>query len=257
MPSVVPQWSAGGLVLLWLLAVVPMAGLSLVLAPILIAQHPEMNPGLIFWATIIAGMAWQFPLSIGVLLFEGQRWTWPDIRRSLWLVPPTLPLTGRASWSALWFVLPLGAVFVLASDLGLGWLDRGLAAQLPGWLTPAYGTITDLATPENTGNWAILWLALVSCLFNYVLGEALFVHGILLPRMEGAFGRWAWAANAVAFGGYHVHKAAVWPSVIVSCIAYSLPSQYLRSVWPALLIHGIEGVVLIGAVLFVVLGGMQ
>ena len=75
--------------------------------------------------------------------------------------------------------------------------------------------------------------------------------------MVGVFGRWAWVANAVAFGGYHVHKAAVWPTVIVSCVAYSLPAQYSRSIWPAILIHGIEGLVLIGAVLLVVLGGMR
>lgn len=257
MPSAVPKWSAGGLVLLWLLVVLPMAGLSLGLAPILIAQHPEVNPGLIFWATIIAGMAWQFVVSVGVLVSEGQRWTWPELKQSLWLVAPTQPLTGQVAWSVLWLVIPMGVAFVFATDVAFGWLDRSLAAYLPAWLTPAYGTITDLATPENTGNWAILWLALVSCLFNYVLGEALFFHGILLPRMEGVFGRWAWAANAIAFGGYHVHKAAVWPTVIISCVAYSLPSQSLRSIWPALLIHGIEGLVLIGAVLFVVLGGMQ
>lgn len=252
-----PKWSGGGLVLLWLLVVIPMAGLSLVLAPILIAQHPAMNPGLIFWATIIMGMAWQLVVSVGVLVSEGQRWTWPAVKQSLWLMPPTQPLTGRVSWQALWLVVPVGAVFVLATEVGLGWLDDGLAARLPGWLTPAHGTITDLATPENTGNWAILWLALLSCVFNYVLGEALFFHGILLPRMQGAFGRWAWAANAIAFGFYHVHKAAVWPTMIISCVAYSLPSHYLRSIWPAVLIHGIEGVILIGAVLFVVLGGMS
>ena len=253
----IPQWSAAGLVSLWLLVVVPMAGLSLVLAPILIARFPSIHPGLIFWATIIAGMAWQFFVSIGVLVAEGQRWTWPEVKQSLWLVAPTQPLTGRVTWSVLWLVVPMGAVFVLATELGLGWLDDSLAAHLPGWLTPTYGAITDLATPENTGNWAILWLALVSCLFNYVLGEALFFHGILLPRMEGVFGRWAWAANAIAFGGYHVHKAAVLPTMIVSCVAYSLPSQYLRSIWPAVLIHGIEGVILIAAVLFVVLGGVR
>jgi membrane protease YdiL (CAAX protease family) len=95
----------------------------------------------------------------------------------------------------------------------------------------------------------------VSSLFNYVFGEAFFFHGILLPRMEGVFGRWAWVANAVFFGAYHIHKAAVFPTVIISCLVYSLPSQWTRSVWPALLIHGLEGVVLIAAVLIVILGG--
>lgn len=253
----VPKWSAGGLVGLWLLVVLPMAGLSLWLAPILIARYPMLNPGLVFWGTIIVGMAWQFIVSVGVLILEGQRWTWPDLRQSLWLVPPQNPVSGRIIWRALWLVVPLGAAFVLFSEAAFDWLNTLVAARLPGWMTPSYGKITDLAMPENTGNWSILWIALVSSLFNYVLGEALFFHGILLPRMEGVFGRWAWLANAIAFGGYHVHKAAVWPTMVISCVAYSLPSQYLRSIWPALLIHGVEGVILIAAVLFVVLGGMQ
>ena len=39
----VPKWSAGGLVVLWLLVVLPMAGLSLGLAPILIARHDDFG----------------------------------------------------------------------------------------------------------------------------------------------------------------------------------------------------------------------
>ncbi|OJF89641.1 hypothetical protein AX760_24915 [Pararhizobium antarcticum] len=251
-----PNWSAAGLIGLWLVVVLPMAGLSLGLAPILIDRYPTLNPGLIFWATIIVGMAWQFVVSVAVLVYEGQRWTWPELRKSLWLVPPQDPISGRASWHALWVVLTLGAAFVLASEVFFDWLDALFAVYLPGWMRPQYGDITDLATPANAGNWWILWMALVSCLFNYVLGEALFFHGILLPRMEGAFGRWAWLANGIAFGSYHVHKAAVWPTMVITCLAYSLPSQYLRSIWPAVFLHGVEGVILIGAVLFVVLGGL-
>ena len=253
----IPLWSAAGLFGLWLLVVAPMAGLSLGLAPILIERHPELNPGLIFWATIILGMAWKTVVSVGVLVIEGQVWTWPEVRQRLWLVTPRHPVTGRSAWAAMWLVVPLGVLFALSSGIAFAWLDELLAGVLPSWLAPDYGEITSLATPENRGNWVLLWFALVSSLFNYVLGEAFFFHGILLPRMDRAFGRWAPVLNALAFGAYHVHKAVVWPTVTLSCLAYSVPSYYTRSIWPALLIHGLEGVVLIGAVLFVVLGGMQ
>jgi uncharacterized protein len=252
----VPQWSAGALVLLWLLVVVPMAGLSLGLAPVLIGLYPDQDPGLIFWAMIILGMAWQFIVSVAVLVGEGRCHSWADLRRSLWLTPPVEPMTGRTSWRALWVVVVLGVIFVLSGKVVLGRVDAAFAPLLPGWMTPDYGDITSLAVPQNTGNWTLVWMALISSLFNYGLGEALFFHGILLPRMETAFGRWAWLANAVAFGGYHLHRAPALPSLIIGCMAYSLPSQYLRSIWPALIIHGVEGAVLVAAVLFVVLGGL-
>ncbi|NIZ12509.1 CPBP family intramembrane glutamic endopeptidase [Phaeobacter sp. HF9A] len=250
-----PQWSAAGLLGLWLLVTLPMAGLSLGLAPYLIARLPDADPGLIFWKTIIAGMAWQTVVSIGVLAWEGQGWTLDALRRGLWLRAPSLHGTKRANWAILWRLVPVGVLCVLAVDSAFGWLDAVLAARLPEWLVPSYADITALATAANKGNWSLLWIALVSSVFNYGLGEALFFHGILLPRMVQTFGRRAWAVNAVAFGLYHAHKAAVWPTVILSCVAYSWPAQYTRSIWPALLIHGFEGLVLIAAVLLVVLGG--
>jgi uncharacterized protein len=240
---------------LWLLVTVPMALLSLGLAPVLIEQNPHLNPALLFWTTIIVGMAWQTVVSLGVLMAEGQRWNKRALKRRLWLRAPRDPVTGQSLANRLCLIVLVGIVFVFAADPAFGWLDRAVAQLLPDWMTPPYGDITLLATAQNTGNWGLLCIALVSSLFNYVLGEAFFFHGILLPRMEGVFGRWAWLANAVLFGGYHVHKAAMFPTMIISCMAYSLPAQFTRSLWPALLIHGLEGVVLIGAVLFVVLGG--
>ena len=233
-----------------------MAGLALGLAPLLIDRHPELNAGLIFWATIILGMAWQTVVSVGVLLSEGQRWTWPALSRRLWLGAPSHPVTGRRAWSVLWVAVPLAAVFSLSSEAALSGVTAFLEDLMPAWLSPDHGDIRLLATPENTGNWALVWLVLLSSLFNYLLGEAFFFQGILLPRMAVTFGRWGWVVNAVAFGGYHVHKAAMIPLLMISCLTFSLPSQYTRSIWPALVIHGLEGVIVIAAVLFVVLGGM-
>jgi hypothetical protein len=30
--------------------------------------------------------------------------------------------------------------------------------------------------------------------------------GMLLPKMEGVFGKWSWVANGVLFGFYHLHQ---------------------------------------------------
>jgi membrane protease YdiL (CAAX protease family) len=72
--------------------------------------------------------------------------------------------------------------------------------------------------------------------------------------MEGVFGRWAWLANGILFGLYHVHLVAHLPSIIISNFAYSWPAQRYRSVWLAVLIHGFEGLILLAIVLLVMLG---
>lgn len=84
-------------------------------------------------------------------------------------------------------------------------------------------------------------MALVSALFNYALGEELLFRGVLLPRMHGAFGRWDWLANAVLFGGYHLIRPLTVPGIILSTMLWTLPSRRYRSVWFALIPHGIEG----------------
>ena len=94
---------------------------------------------------------------------------------------------------------------------------------------------------------------MVSSLFNYGLGEALLFHGVLLPRMEQAWGRWAWIGNGLLFAAYHVHKFWLIPGLVISCLCYSLPAQAFRSNWLAILIHGLEGVALLVAVAVVVL----
>lgn len=251
-----PHWSPARLFCLWLLVALPMAGLSLGLVPVLVARLPDLNPGLVFWGAIIAGMAWQTVVSLGVLLWEGQDWTGEALQRSLCLVAPRRAVSSRSSWALLWGIVPLGIALVLLLDASFGWLDQLLAARLPDWMAPPYGDITSLATAENTGNWSLLWIALLSSLFNYVLGEAFFFHGILLPRMVGVFGRWGWAVNALAFAAYHSHKAPNFPSILLSCIVYSLSAHVTHSSWPAVLIHGFEGIILIGVVLFVVLAGI-
>ncbi len=251
-----PQYSLATIAVLWLIVVIPTAFLSLGLAPWLIARIPY-PPGLIYWGTIIAAMAWQAVVSLAVLVMERQVWTRDALRARLWLNAPKIPRTGKSRWQALWFIVPLGILAAFGLDQASAPLSTLLAQGLPHWATPDYGDITRLATPEFKGAWSMLCIALVSSVFNYALGEELFFHGILLPRMEGVFGRWAWIANGVLFGCYHVHKAALMPSIILSCCVYSFAAQRYRSNWPAMLIHGFEGIILIAMVLFVILGGAK
>jgi len=66
--------------------------------------------------------------------------------------------------------------------------------------------------------------------FNTVLGEELLFRGLLLPRMQGAFGRWDWAANGVLFALYHLHVPWVIPqTLIVDTFAVAYASRRYRS----------------------------
>ena len=100
--------------------------------------------------------------------------------------------------------------------------------------------IQNLATPEFRGAWYLIGIMMVSSLFNYLLGEELFFRGILLPKMEGVFGKWAWAANGVLFAAYHVHKIEDVPIFIFGSIFFSYLNQKYRSFYPGLIIHGVE-----------------
>ncbi len=252
-PPVPPLGVLETLVIL-LAAVIPMGLLAFGATPLLIPRV-DIQPGLVFWAMIVLGMIWQFLLAVWLLRRERRHWTWPELKARLWLTPPIHPSEAKGKMLRLVWIVPLGALAVLAVDAAIAWwIDPPFAALLPDWLNPPYNDIESLASEENFGNWPILGLALVSALFNYLLGEYLLFHGVLLPRMVASYGRWAWLVNAVVFGLYHIHVAFRMPSVIVSNIAYVLPSQAYRSTWPALLIHAVEGVVVLAMVTWVILG---
>jgi membrane protease YdiL (CAAX protease family) len=101
----------------------------------------------------------------------------------------------------------------------------------------------------------LLPLFLVTALLNYLMGEELMYRGILLPKMQGAFGRWDWLVNGILFGAYHLHK----PQIILSTGLYfgflfAFPAKYFQSTWMAVIIHGLEGVLGLVLVLGVILG---
>ena len=115
--------------------------------------------------------------------------------------------------------------------------------------------LSKLATPEYKGAWWILGLFLITFLFNYFLGEEFLYRGILLPKMNGVFGKWDWFANGVLFGFYHLHK----PQIIISTallfgLLFAFPSKRFQSSWMAVIIHGVEGLFGLIIVLGVILG---
>jgi hypothetical protein len=229
-----------------------MALLAWVVTPAII-PHSSLHPGIIYWLLMIAGMAWQFVVAVAILYGELGTLRWSAVRQRIWLQAPRDPHTDQPNRRLYWWVVPailFNAVIVFGVG---GYLDAPMGWLFPALQATAYD-INELASPEFQGQWWLLGVAVVSCVFNYILGEALLWHGVLLPKMQGVFGKGDWVANAVLFGLYHLHKPSQLPSIIVTNMAYSWPARRFRSVWMAVIVHGVEGIPVLVMPLLVILG---
>ena len=236
---------------IWALVSLPMALLVWVVAPVVI-PHVPLLPGITYWLFIIAGMAWQFVVSLAIMYHELGTLRWSAIRQRTWLQTPLDPKTGQPSRKLYWWlILPL--LYNAITGLVLaGYLDAPMRWLFPG-LKPPY-EMSQLMTPELQGQWWLFGVLLVSHLFNYFLGEEFLWHGVLLPRMQGVFGKYDWVANSVLFGFYHLHKPWALPSIIATNMALSWPARRFRSNWMAIVVHGVEGIPGLVITLAVILG---
>lgn len=102
--------------------------------------------------------------------------------------------------------------------------------------------------------WWFFVLFVVQAAFNTILGEEILFRGVLLPRMEGTFGRWSWVANGVLFGLYHVHQPWGIPNSVLTGLLYTFPAYRYKSTWMSIILHSAQSVFLAFLVLGVVLG---
>ena len=204
---------------IWALVSVPMALLAWVVAPAIIPYSP-LHPVITLWLLMIAGMVWQFVVSLVILYRELGTLRWSAIRERIWLQTPRDPRTDQPNPRLYWWLLPalLVAAFVF---MGLaGYLDAPMA-----WLQPApFMDKSQLMSPEFKGQWWLMGIALVHSIFNYFLGEELLFRGVLLPKMQGVFGKYDWVANAVLFGLYHLHEPWSIPENIVGSLPLTWPA---------------------------------
>ncbi len=249
-----PQYSLLTILGIWAIVTVPMGLLAFVAAPALIAQT-TLAAGLVFWMLMVVGMVWQFIVSVAVLRIELGTLKWAAVKERIWLNRPLNPKTGLPQRRLWWWAIPAIAVNVLLGQFLVTGLDEAWITVLLGFIPaefvePAYTSLESLAELDLVGQWWILGLAIVSCIFNYLLGEELLFRGILLPRMAGVFGRWDWVANTVLFGLYHVHKFWYLPSLILGSLGIAWAAKRYRSMWMGVVVHGIEA----GFVLLIVVG---
>ncbi|MBS1732259.1 MAG: CPBP family intramembrane metalloprotease [Bacteroidetes bacterium] len=227
--------------------------LAYVIAPA-IARWADWQPLIVYWFAVNIGLIWQFILSLIILKIDGNKLNWQTVVIRMRYRKPRNPKTGKSSFWLLLWAIP----FILLSALiqfGILKLPNvdALIAPLIRYL-PQYD-MSDLSVARFKGAWWILGLYLVTALFNYFLGEEFIYWGILLPKMNGVFGRFDWFFTGVLFGFYHLHK----PQIILSTALYfgfifAFPSKLFNSNWMAVIIHGTEGILGLILVLSAILG---
>lgn len=247
------QYSFWQIIAIWALAAVPMVFLAWIVAPAVI-PHSRYIPGVLYWVLMIAGMFWQFLVSMAIIYNELGTLRWATIRQRTWLQLPRNPINGQPNPKLFWWLIP-AILFSALVGLGLsGYLDAIMGRLFPALYPSVYQDSSQLANFGLKGQWWLLGIALVSGLFNYFLGEELLFRGVLLPKMRMVFGKYDWVANAVLFGLYHLHKPWSIPANILGSLAITWPASHFRSNWMAIIVHGVEGVLMLVSVLAVILG---
>jgi membrane protease YdiL (CAAX protease family) len=257
-----PQYSFKQVILVWGAAAVPMALLGWIVNP-LVAGPIDGRAGIPGTARVLLmtlGLAWQFVLVLLLVRHEAGALSWPVLRDRLWLQAPRHPRTGlpdRRMW--LWLV-PLVLALPLWTFTAGPLLTDAWVTSFPFLAEPSEFSMSRLLDePENrallAGAWWFYALFLLLALFNTVLGEELLFRGLLLPRMEGRFGRMDWLANGTLFGLYHLHQPWGIPGgVIVGALLFALPAKVFRSAWVPIIVHSGQSVFFAIVILQLILG---
>lgn len=256
------QYSLAKILSIWALAAVPMAVLSWIVFP---AMSPDLytdplGAGVTRIVLLTVGLVWLFVLSMIIVRKEEGDLRWTTIKRRLRLNAPLDPKSGERRLALWLWAIPLTIAFVV---WGLAFMPKiaqvwvslfPFLAEPPGY---DFGAVLGSREILNrlVGAWWFLGLFVVSAIFNTVLGEEFLFRGVLLPKMEGVFGKWSWAANGVLFGFYHLHQPWSIPGVIVAGAFFlAFPSSLFRSTWVGVIVHSSQTLFFIFIILGIVLG---
>jgi len=84
------QYSLLKILAIWASVTAPMGLLAFVVAPAVI-PHTSLHPGLVHWIFMLAGMAWQFVVSLAVLRHELGGLRWQEVKERIRLNRPLDP----------------------------------------------------------------------------------------------------------------------------------------------------------------------
>jgi uncharacterized protein len=209
---------------------------------------------------LLIGLIWLFVLSMIIVRKEEGDIRWATVKRRLRLNMPRDPKTGETRRKLWLWVIPF-LIGITVWEVALTSYVDGLWVSLFPFFAepPGYSLGAFLESQQRldrlVGAWWFFGLFVVNAIFNTILGEEFLFRGVLLPRMEGVFGRWSWVANGVLFGFYHLHQPWGIPgSVISGVFLYTFPSWRFRSTWMGVIVHSAQSVYFAFLILGVVLG---
>ena len=244
--TAVKQYSLAQILAVWAAAALPMGVLAWIVAPWLRDQLSGDDPFVqALLICITAGLIWQFVLVLILL------------RREL------APCNGRASAKPSGCFHPDPKTGLVG---GRVWWWRPLlpcctpsGRECPGSRDPSRGISLISLTPTAGEDffqdaWGWFAVVVVFAAFNTVLGEELLFRGLLLPRMQGVFGKRDWIANGALFALYHLHVPGEFPSPSSTASSCSpIPCGASTAAWMGIIVHSTQSVFVIALVLGLVL----
>ncbi len=252
------QYTLWQILRIWLAAGGPMWLLGWVVYPSMSAGFSPKDAGLLRINLLAVGLIWQFVLAMVILYREEGNLRVSTISRRFWLNHPVSPRTGETQKALWWWTLPL-IVLVAILEIGLRpTLGTLWTTLFPFFAEPKGYDMAVLFTPELrtqfVGAWGMLGLFFVEALFNTFLGEEFIFRGVLLPKMQGVFGRWDWVANGVLFGFYHLHQPWGILTSVTDGMIFAFSGKHFRSNWFPIILHSGQSVFLLILILGLVLG---
>jgi len=256
------QYSLPKILGIWALAAIPMGILSWIVFPALSpdAGSDPLGAGVTRIILLTVGLVWLFVLSMIIVRQEEGDLHWTTVKRRLRLNTPHDPKTGETRRRLWLWVIPF-LIGIIVYEIALKtYVDDLWVSIFPFFAEPpGYSMAAVLESQEIlnrlVGAWWFLGLYVVNAVFNTILGEEFLFRGVLLPKMEGTFGRWSWVANGALHGVYHLHQPWGIAASIISCIFfYAFPSWRFRSTWMGIIVHSAQSVFFAFLILGVVLG---
>jgi uncharacterized protein len=256
------QYSLAGILGIWLAATLPMALLSWVVFP-LVGSYFGSDPfqsAITRIVLLTIGLIWLFVLSMIIVRREEGNLRWATIKKRLRLNTPRDPKTGATRRKLFLWVLPALLGIVLMDVVFGSWIDDLWVTIFPFFTQPSGYDFNAMFESQSilqqlVGAWWFLALFVVFAVFNTMLGEEFLFRGVMLPKMEGVFGKWSWVANGLLFGFYHLHQPWSIPSTIIgSALFFALPAWRFRSTWMSIIVHSAQSFYFAFLILGVVLG---
>ena len=256
------QYSRAKILGIWVLAAVPMGIMSWVVFPALSPDYNSdpLGAAVTRFVLLTLGLIWLFVLSMIIVRQEEGDLRWASIKRRLRLNTPRDVGTGEPSRRLWIWIIPI-MIASIVWEMGLvPYVDSLWVSIFPFFAEPpGYGFGAVLQSQEIldrlVGAWWFFGLFVLSAVFNSILGEGFLFRGVLLPRMEGVFGRWSWLANGVLFGFYHIHQPwGLLQNVISGALLYAFPSWRFRSTLMGIIVHSLQSIYFGFLVLGIVLG---